>query len=92
VDCGADSRILSYHLAAHSKRRQDRDYAQRVLSHELYHVLAHTTGHTASGLTKARVGTGELTAEHFGFGKDAIDRPGQLNAPDPARALARVGL
>ena len=40
----------------------------RLLAHELYHVLANTAGHAASGIAKASITSEDLLSEHLELG------------------------
>jgi hypothetical protein len=56
VDCTALSGVLASALAAEAPARGDFLYGRamaRLVAHELYHVLAKTTSHTPTGLTRA---------------------------------------
>jgi hypothetical protein len=46
----------------------------RVLAHEVYHVLADTTSHGRSGVTKGAFRLGDLLAAHLDLGPRAIER------------------
>ena len=46
----------------------------RVVAHELYHVLARTTGHAAQGLAKATHELGELAGEKLTFATGDLSR------------------
>jgi len=56
VKCDAVKEALSYLPAGANQRERQRAFGLamgRVVAHELYHILARTTGHAARGLAKA---------------------------------------
>jgi len=62
----------------------------RLVAHELYHVLSHTTDHAAEGVSKPCFTVSDLTAERFAFAGDALAKL-RLAAPEkPAGAGAET--
>jgi len=43
-----------------------------VVAHELYHMLAHTTEHTRSGIAKSLQTSFDLIRENFQFDRQAL--------------------
>jgi hypothetical protein len=76
MDCGALRSYLGRNLrggrfadpAAALGKAMD-----RVLSHEIYHILMASTSHGQSGVARARHSRNELTAATFAFGKAETD-------------------
>jgi hypothetical protein len=46
----------------------------RVLSHELYHVLARTTGHAREGVAKPSLAGADLSSAYLAFAPEDADR------------------
>ena len=46
----------------------------RVMAHELYHILANETHHSAEGVAKTSFSSAELLAAHFHFDEVALGR------------------
>lgn len=46
----------------------------RVLAHEVYHILANTTGHGKAGVARTALSGRQLIAEHLAFDKHDIDK------------------
>jgi hypothetical protein len=77
VDCTALGKFLSPALTQEPKVYRDYLYGRsmgRILAHELYHVIAQTSGHSHAGVGEAAVTLRELTSDDFFFGKDALAR------------------
>jgi len=77
VNCNALSHFVGPFLSNHSSAQRDFVYGRamaRLLAHELYHVLVQTRDHTETGIAESQVSSGELLAEHFGFGDIALTR------------------
>ncbi len=77
IDCSAVNRVLSFALAREAPARRTFLYGRalgRVLAHELYHVLANTRDHTASGIGKPCFTSSDLIADRFEFESVALAR------------------
>jgi hypothetical protein len=77
VNCNVLSHFVGPLLSNHSSAQRDFVYGRamaRLLAHELYHVLVQTRDHTETGIAESQVSSGELLAEHFGFGKVGLAR------------------
>jgi hypothetical protein len=77
MNCNALSHFVGPLLSDHSSVQRDFVYGRamaRLLAHELYHVLVQTRDHTETGIAESQVSSGELLAEHFGFGEIALTR------------------
>jgi hypothetical protein len=44
----------------------------RVLSHEMYHMLAKTSEHAGQGVARSCLSASELTAEHLAFSRESL--------------------
>jgi len=65
----------------------------RVLAHELYHFLAHTTKHASSGIAKATYTRAELTCDNLRFDEAQLRAVREQSAHHPAgEAVAAPGL
>jgi hypothetical protein len=89
IDCDAVRNLTESRLFAESPR--DRDAAlgralARVLSHELYHILARTTHHDSCGVGKATYSAAELLAPEFRFERDEA-KAMRSNRPPPQPPL-----
>jgi hypothetical protein len=95
LDCTALNRFLAPVASAKQKAQQDELYGRsmaRLLAHELYHVLAQTDDHAASGIAKARFSAADLLADHLDFETAELDRlrpPSAMQAPDDTSAAGR---
>jgi hypothetical protein len=77
VDCDRVREMVAPLVRHETGRQRDRLYARaigRVVAHELYHILANTTGHARCGLAKARLTASELVLEACRFGVSEIEQ------------------
>jgi hypothetical protein len=64
-------------LQAQSQMWQDREYGvalARVMAHEIYHMLAQSTEHTKTGVTKRALSSSDLRSAPLRFSEDAKSR------------------
>ena len=64
----------------------------RVLAHELYHVVAKSTGHVSGGITKAFYTAGDLLAKKVGFCKKEAATLRNLRLHSLARAMGTAAI
>jgi hypothetical protein len=77
VDCSALTRFLGPAILNLADAEQARIYGRsmaRLLAHEFYHVLAQTSEHTSTGISKPRFSIADLLADHLDFGIAALER------------------
>jgi hypothetical protein len=74
VECGTLNHLLSPSLRREPAGRWESHYGKalgRILSHEIYHVMAQTRTHSRSGVAMAAVPVRDLLRERFEFADDA---------------------
>jgi hypothetical protein len=87
VDCTRVRTLLQIDLLGRRSHERDPLYGRalgRVLSHELYHVLAATPLHTAQGVAKEEFSAADLLAANFQLHKKET---GTLRTGKPMQAL-----
>jgi hypothetical protein len=75
IDCDRTWALIQQQLGGEPEAEHDRILGRalgRVLAHELYHIFANTTRHTASGLSKACYTAAELADGVFRFQSEAF--------------------
>ena len=94
VDCSRIIGILSPALERLSIPMRQMIFGRalaRVMAHEIYHIVAHTTTHDASGIAKASLSLEELTATTFDLTPASLHRMQPSFSPAiPRGALAAV--
>lgn len=78
IDCGVLSRLIGPAISDEPDALRDCSYGRalaRVLAHELFHVLTQKSGHTESGLAKAKFTAADLLSESFQFAGDVFTIP-----------------
>lgn len=87
IDCDAVRNLTESRLSGESPHDRDAAFGRalaRVLSHELYHILARTTHHDASGVARATYTAAELLAPVFRFERgEAKAMRSRRPAPEP---------
>lgn len=89
VDCDRTRRLIEHALAPLPSGARDTIYGRalgRVVAHELYHVLAHTTGHHAVGASKPCFSAADLLSSRFQFDPVSLAqmRPAPAAVQSPA--------
>lgn len=77
IDCRSLGQFLGPSMAHESAVRRDYVYGRamaRLMGHELYHILAHTTEHTQAGVAKERFTTADLLGDQFNYEGEALFR------------------
>lgn len=96
VDCDEIRQVMTTALAVSPRMEREGLLGRamaRVLAHELYHFLAHTTKHASTGIAKASYTGAELASNHLRFDEAQLrvvrERDGGRAS---ATASARAGL
>jgi hypothetical protein len=92
VNCDNVTKLLGPTLAGQPGALGDFLYGRavaRLLAHELYHMLLHTSDHTKNGITKSHMSAGDLLLDRLEFEPTALTRLQVLtghpsDASDPA--------
>jgi hypothetical protein len=100
VDCNEIRQVMTTALAASSPMEREGLLGRamaRVLAHELYHFLAHTTKHASTGIAKASYTGAELASNCLRFDEAQLrvvreEDGGRASATASATASARAGL
>jgi hypothetical protein len=77
INCETMTETLAASLTTADSDRRDFLYGRamgRVLTHELYHLLANEIEHLESGVAKSSFTAGDLLSEHFTLPIPALDR------------------
>lgn len=91
VDCDRTRRLIEHALAPLPSGARDTIYGRalgRVVAHELYHVLARTTGHHAIGVSKPCFAAADLLASRFQFDPVSLAQMRPAPAPAPVQSPA----
>jgi hypothetical protein len=93
IDCDAVRNLTEARLFGESPRDRDVSFGRalaRVLSHELYHILARTTHHDSCGVARATYTAAELLAPEFRFERDEA-KAMRSRRPQPQSPLDQQG-
>ena len=85
VDCAGIIRTLSPVLRPLSVPMRESILGRalaRTIAHEIYHILAQTTGHDKSGIAKASLSLSDLFSSQFDFNPESLRR---MEAPPSPR-------
>jgi hypothetical protein len=88
VDCAHIIRTLSPVLRPLNVPMRERILGRalaRAIAHEMYHIVAQTTGHEKSGIAKASLSLSDLSSSEFNFSPESLR---QMQAP-PSPKLSR---
>ncbi len=91
VNCAAVTRSLASLLSGDAGAQRDFYYGRalaRVIAHELYHILAGTTAHTRTGVSRSCFSTADLVSERFEFEGAVLAEMRRKPQTAPAAAVA----